>query len=279
MPDIQANGLSFHYDSRGPESEGTPVILMIMGLGVQMVLWPEPLLDALAQQGFRVVRFDLPGCGLSGVDPTGDYRDARSMQVLSALLDTLHIARATLIGNSMGGRIAWSYAAAHPERVERLVLISPDGFASPGFEYGQSAEVPFTMTLMRYVMPKPLLTMSLEPAYADPKSMTAALATRYYDLMLVPGAREAMLERMRETVLINPVPLLRTIRAPTLLLWGEKDQMIPFANAADYLAALPNATLVPLPELGHLPFEEAPARSLVPLRAFLNRTQSTLAGI
>jgi pimeloyl-ACP methyl ester carboxylesterase len=71
---------------------------------------------------------------LSSVDPANDYRDARSVQILTALLDTLHIARATLIGNSMGGRIAWSYAAAHPERVERLVLISPDGFASAGFD-------------------------------------------------------------------------------------------------------------------------------------------------
>lgn len=87
-----------------------------------------------------------------------------------------------------------------------------------------------------------------------------------------------MLTRMHETVPTNPVPLLHTIRSPTLLLWGQQDKMILFANAADYLAALPNATPVPLPGLGHLPFEEAPARSLVPLRAFLDRTNSTAAG-
>ncbi len=271
---IDVAGVRLHVRDTGPRS--APVLVMLHGFGSSLHTW-EPWADSL-QRDFRVVRFDLPGSGLSDVDPTGDYRDARSMLVLGALLDTLHIARATLIGNSMGGRIAWSYAAAHPERVERLVLISPDGFASPGFEYGKPADVPFTMSLMRYVLPKPLLTMSLEPAYADPKSMTAELATRYYDLMLVPGARAAMLERMHETVLTDPVPLLRTIRAPTLLLWGREDQMIPFTNAADYLAALPNATLVPLPGLGHLPFEEAPARSLAPLRAFLERTSSPVAG-
>ena len=271
---IDVAGVRLHVRDTGPRS--APVLVLLHGFGSSLHTW-EPWADSL-QRDFRVVRFDLPGSGLSGADPTGDYRDARSMLLLTALLDTLHIARATLIGNSMGGRIAWSYAAEHPERVERLVLISPDGFASPGFEYGTPADVPFTMTLMRYVLPKPLLTMSLEPAYADPKAMTPALATRYYDLMLVPGARDAMLARMHQTILADPVPLLRTIRVPTLLLWGQQDQMIPFANSADYLKALPNASLVALPGLGHLPFEEAPARSLVPLRAFLARTSSTLAG-
>jgi pimeloyl-ACP methyl ester carboxylesterase len=272
---IDVAGVRLHVRDTGPRS--APVLVMLHGFGSSLHTW-EPWADSL-QRDFRVVRFDLPGSGLSSIDPTGDYRDARSMQVLTALLDTLHIARATLVGNSMGGRIAWSYAAAHPDRVERLVLISPDGFASPGFEYGKAPEVPVTMTLMRYVLPKPLLTMSLEPAYADPKAMTDALARRYYDLMLVPGAREAMLERMHQTVLSDPVPILRTIHAPTLLLWGQQDQMIPFKNAADYVKALPNATLVPLPGLGHLPFEEAPARSIAPLRAFLDRTSTIVAGI
>jgi len=76
---------------------------------------------------------------------------------------------------------------------------------------------------------------------------------------------------MRQTVLTDPVPLLKTVRAPTLLLWGEQDAMIPPANAADYRAALPHSTLVTLPGLGHLPHEEDPARALVPVRAFLQR--------
>ena len=266
---ITVAGVQLHVRDTGPR--GAPVLVMLHGFGSSLHTW-EPWADSL-QGSFRVVRFDLPGSGLSSVDPANDYRDARSMQILTALLDTLHIARATLIGNSMGGRIAWSYAAAHPERVERLVLISPDGFASAGFEYGKAPEVPLSMTLMRYVLPKPLLTMSLAPAYANANAMTDALATRYYDLMLVAGAREAMLERMRQTMLVDPVPVLRTIRAPTLLLWGQQDQMIPFTNAADYVKALPNVTLIALPGLGHLPFEEAPVQSLRPLRAFLDSTR------
>jgi pimeloyl-ACP methyl ester carboxylesterase len=71
-------------------------------------------------------------------------------------------------------------------------------------------------------------------------------------------------------VLVDPRPLLAKIQAPVLLLWGERDGMIPFANAKDYLAALPHGRLVALPDLGHVPQEEAPARSLPPVLAFLS---------
>ena len=266
---IMVAGVRLHVRDTGPRN--APVLVMLHGFGSSLQTW-QPWAEALERE-YRVIRFDLPGSGLSAVDPTGNYRDARSLQVLEALLDTLRVPRATLIGNSMGGRIVWAFAAAYPSRVARLVLISPDGFASPGFEYGKAAEVPASMTLMRYVLPKWLLRMSLKPAYANPAAMTDALATRYYDMMLVPGAREAMLARMQQTVLVDPVPALRRIQAPTLLLWGDQDQMIPFSNAADYQRALPHATLAPLPGLGHLPFEEAPQRSLVPLLEFLRATQ------
>jgi len=263
-------GVSLHVRDTGPRT--APALIMLHGFGSSLHTW-EPWARAL-DSTYRVIRFDLPGSGLSAPDPTGDYADMRSMQLLAALMDTLGIRRATLIGNSMGGRIAWSFAARYPERVDQLVLISPDGFASPGFEYGKPADVPFALSLMRYVMPMPLLRMSLEPAYADRRTMTDSLATRYYDLMRAPGAREAMLQRMRQTMLINPVPLLRQIQASTLLLWGQQDEMIPFSNAADYMKALPHATLVPLPKVGHLPFEETPAAALIPLRRFLSQPLS-----
>jgi pimeloyl-ACP methyl ester carboxylesterase len=78
-----------------------------------------------------------------------------------------------------------------------------------------------------------------------------------------------MLARMQQVMLENPEPLLRRIQAPTLILWGDQDGMIPFSNAADFLRDIPHATLRPLPGLGHVPFEEDPAQSLPPVEAFL----------
>ena len=259
-----------HLRDTGPRD--APAILFFHGFGSSLHTW-EAWASAL-ESTYRVVRFDLPGNGLSDPDPTGDYSDERSLQLFLAVMDSLGLAKAGIAGHSIGGRLAWTFAARHPERVERLVLVAPDGFASPGFEYGRAADVPASLALMRYVLPKPLLTMSLEPAYADPTVMTPALATRYHEMMLAPGARQAMLARMRQTVLTDPVPQLRGIQAPTLLIWGKEDAMIPFANADDYLGALPNARLSALPGVGHVPQEERAELGLEALRDFLKATQA-----
>jgi pimeloyl-ACP methyl ester carboxylesterase len=259
-----------HLRDTGPRD--ATAILFIHGFGSSLHTWEE-WATALESQ-YRVVRFDLPGNGLSDPDPAGDYTDERSLQLIVALMDSLGLEKAAIAGHSIGGRMAWSFAARHPQRVERLVLIAPDGFASPGFEYGRAAEVPVSMDLMRYALPKPLLTMSLAPAYADPSVMTPALATRYHEMMLAPGARKAMLARMRQTVLTDPVPQLRAIQAPTLLIWGEQDAMIPFANANDYLRTLPSARLAAIPGVGHLPQEERAAEGLLALSDFLQAVQA-----
>ncbi len=260
------DGVRLHVRAEGPVN--APAVILIHGFGASLQsfdAWSRGLPD------YRVIRFDLPGSGLSAVDPTDDYTDARSLQLLLALMDDLQIERATIAGHSIGGRIAWKFAAAHPERVSRLVLISPDGFASPGFEYGRAAEVPATLGLMRYALPKSVLKMNLMPGYANPEFVTDALVSRYHDLMLAPGTRGALLRRLQQTVLEDPRPILANIHMPVLLLWGEQDAMIPVANAEDYLRALPQARIVRFPNVGHLAHEEGAAPSLAVLREFLAR--------
>ena len=261
----QVAGTRLHVRDSGPKT--TPAVILLHGFGASLHTW-EPWAAALSAD-HRVIRLDLPGSGLSPPDATGDYTDARSLQLVIALMDQLGVARASFIGHSMGGRIAWWVASHRPDRVEKLVLVAPDGFASPGFEYGKAPAVPAPLTLMRYALPEALLRMSLKPAYANPAVLTDDMSTRYHDLLLSPGARDAMLARMRQTVLTDPVPWLKKITAPTLLLWGEQDAMIPLANSADYLKAIPHAEIVALPGIGHIPHEEDPARALRAVQAFL----------
>lgn len=262
----EIEGVRLHVRAEGPVN--APVVILVHGFGASLQsfdAWSRGLPE------YRVIRFDLPAFGLSAVDPTDDYTDRRSLQLLLALMDSMNIERATLAGHSIGGRIAWKFAAAHPERIDRLVLISPDGFASPGFEYGKAADVPAMLGLMRYALPKSVLKMNLLPGYADPDFVTNALLTRYHDLMLAPGARAAMLRRLQQTVLEDPEPILASIRMPVLLLWGEQDAMIPIANAEDYLRVLPQARIVRFPGVGHLAHEEGAEASLAALRDFIAR--------
>jgi pimeloyl-ACP methyl ester carboxylesterase len=242
---------------------------LMHGFGSSLETW-EPWACSLSDR-YRVVLFDFPGSGLSEPDRTGDYGDARSLNLVKGLMQQMGIQRAALIGNSMGGRIAWKFAAAYPSLVSKLVLISPDGFASPGFEYGRPPKIPAMLQLMKYFLPKPILRANLRAAYADPARLSDAQLDRYYDLLLAPGNRRAMLARMQQTLLDDPRPILQHIQTPTLLLWGEADHMIPSSNSADYMRALPHAELVLFPDLGHVPQEEAPEESARPLEQFLSQ--------
>ncbi|MFM9927353.1 alpha/beta fold hydrolase [Variovorax sp. H27-G14] len=263
---MEISGAMLHVRDTGPK--GAPSVILIHGFASNLETW-----DAVAkvlEPAYRVIRFDLPGNGLSPPDPANNYTDARSIELLIALQNRLGLRASSVVGHSIGGRIAWTFAALHPQRVDQLVLVAPDGFASPGFSYGQPPHVSWMFKLMRYVMPKALLRSSLAPAYAEPGMVTDALITRYDDFLRAPGARQALLDRMAQTVLVDPVPLLRRIDAPTLLLWGERDAMIPVANAADYAAVLRHAQQVVIAGSGHLPQEEAPVQAAAAIRGFLD---------
>ena len=262
---LDAAGIRLRVRDTGPKT--APALILLHGFASSLETW-EAWAERLSPR-YRVIRFDLPGFGLTGADPTGDYSDARGVAIIAGLMNQLGISQATIIGNSMGGKLAWAFAAAHPERTSKLVLISPDGFASPGFDYDKKPDIPAIIGIFPYILPKPVLMMNLSPAYADPRRLDDATIERYRDMLLAPGDRRAIIARMRQAMLHDPEPVLRTIQTPTLILWGEKDALIPFSNAADYVRIMPHATLAALPGLGHVPFEEAPDVSLTPLLAFL----------
>lgn len=263
---ITVLGNQMHVRDRGPKD--APAVIMIHGFGSSLHTfegWQERLTP-----DFRTISLDLPGSGLSRPDAKGDYSDERSIALIGELMDQLRIDSATLIGNSIGGRISWRFAGAHPDRVDKLVLISPDGFASGGFEYGKAPDIPALTAIMKYFLPRYLIEANLAPAHGDPATLTSDMITRYHDLLIGPGTRQAVIDRMAQTVLVDPVPILKTINVPVLLLWGENDNLIPASHARDYLDVLPDARSVVLPDLGHVPQEEDPVGSLRPVEAFLN---------
>ena len=262
---VEAAGIRLHVRDTGPRD--APALILLHGFGGSLHTW-----DAWAARldgAFRVIRLDLPGFGLTGPDPAGDYTDARSHAVLMALMDHLGLSHAAVAGHSMGGRIAWTLAALHPERVDHLILLAPDGFASPGFQYGVAPKVPLLLRVLPYVLPSFLIRPSLAAAYADPAMVTDALLTQYRDLLLAPGVRRAILDRTAQQILVDPAPLLARIQAPVLLLWGEQDAMIPVRNADDYVRALPGALVVRFPGVGHVLHEEAAEGTVAAVRAFL----------
>lgn len=264
---INVMGVRLHVRDTGPRE--APAALLIHGFGSSLHTW-EDVAQGL-EETHRVIRLDLPGFGLTGPDPSGDYSDLRAHAVLLALLDVLGVERADVIGSSMGGRIAWSLAAAHPARVRRLVLMAPDGFASPGRPYGAVAQrKPLIAYVLPWTLPEPMLLRMLRSTYGDPERLTAETVTRTRDMLLAPGVRSAILDRMKQSGIKPPEERLRAIAAPTLLIWGDKDAAIPVGHAADYQRELRDVRLVVLPCIGHVPMEEAPGETIAALRAFLD---------
>jgi pimeloyl-ACP methyl ester carboxylesterase len=267
---IEIEGSRIHMrDTGNPQG---PVILLIHGFGASLHTWEN--WSSELEKDYRVIRFDLPGSGLSGPDQKLNYSDERSIQIILGLLETLKVKKINVVGNSIGGRIAWYFTAMHPERVDKLVLISPDGFKSFGRTYNKSPEIPGYLSMINYIFPKFVFRKNLEFAYFNQAVLTYQLFDRYYELALYPGNRQAMIDRMRQTVLKDPVPFLKKIHSPVLLLWGETDAMIPVQNAKDYMALMPQADLQVLQSMGHLPQEEDPPRSLSYLLKFLKTAPS-----
>lgn len=256
----------FVQDS-GPRD--APVVLLLHGFGASLQTWDD--WTTALQDHWRVIRIDIPGFGLSGPAVNQDYSDAADVARVIALLDQLGVQQVIIAGHSMGGRIAWNLAAAHPERVSKLVLLAPDGFPDPKAKSDKTYEVPTLMGLMPYSLPQWALRMGgVAPAFADQRKLTPQLMQRYHDMVLAPGVRGATLERMRQTRNSDPVARLQSIQVPTLLLWGEKDAFIPVSNAQDYLKAMPQAWLVTLPAVGHVLHEEAPQTSVQAVLDFLS---------
>jgi pimeloyl-ACP methyl ester carboxylesterase len=263
---IDVDGLKVYYKETGPQ--GAPALLLLHGFGSSLQAWDDWSLKL--EQKYRLIRLDLPGFGLTGASPANDYSEEKDLAILTHFVDKLGLEKFSVVGHSMGGKMAWSLAASQPERVQALVLMAPDGFPETKDIGTKPYEVPAIMGLIKYVLPKYLVQKSIEPAFVQADALNDALVNRYFDMLRAPGVRGAILERSNQTIYTDPVPRLKAIKAPTLLIWGEKDQMIPSTNAQSYANVLSNSTTVLIPKLGHLLQEEQPEKGLTAVIQFLD---------
>jgi pimeloyl-ACP methyl ester carboxylesterase len=200
--------------------------------------------------------------------------------VVDGFVATLGLEHFSLVGNSMGGGVAWRYAIGHPGKVDRLILVDSAGQPREeprpfGFRLFSS---PIAGPLARWISPRFLIARSVRDTRGDPSSVTEAQIDLYEDILLRAGNREATLRRFRRNDDADGmVQRLTEIRAPTLILWGARDSWILPKYAERFRRAIPGAELVILDGLGHVPMEEDPARSIAPARAFLARPPAAQA--
>ena len=278
MPKTRANGIELHYEEHGNPSD--PAMLLIMGFGAQLTLWPDELVEALASEGFRVIRYDNRDIGLShkfdgvkapglvkmtlmsklGLTPRVPYTLADMAADGVGLLDALGIDKAHIVGASMGGMIAQHLAAKYPGRCLSFTQI----FSTTGDPKLPAAKKEALQALV--TRPKSdaedalvehgiMLARTIgSPAYPSPedrlreRTLTSVRRsfypqgpTRHLSAIVADGDRSAM---------------LRDISVPTLVLHGEDDPLVPCEGGRATAECIPGAKLKTIPGWGHdLPLE------------------------
>lgn len=266
---IGIGGMQLHLRDEGTREGATPIVLL-HGTSASLHTW-DGWADGLRGER-RVIRFDLPGFGLTGPTPDGVYAIGRYVETVVALLDRLGVRRAILAGNSFGGQVAWQTALAHPQRVERLILVDAAGYPMAPQEVPigfRIARTPWLAPLMRVMLPRGFIESSVRNVYGDPSRVTPELVDRYYELTLRAGNRQALRERFAQAQAGPGFERIRELTLPTLILWGGQDRLIPPADGERFARDIAGSELVVFDDLGHVPQEEDPARTLAAVRAFL----------
>jgi pimeloyl-ACP methyl ester carboxylesterase len=284
VPALEKRSVTIHghevaYRFGGPEpSEGAPVLLLIHGMAGSSATWRE-VGPALTRE-YTVIAPDLLGHGASA-KPRHDYSLGAFASGLRDLLVALRIDRATIVGQSLGGGIAMQFAYQHPDRCERLVLVSSGGLG-PDVSWILRA---LTLPGVEYVMPvlfhgfvrdagdavrRKLGSFGLRAPHVEEE-------WRGYASLTDPETRQAFVKTLRAVIDLSGQSVSAHDRLylaellPTLIVWGDKDHIIPVAHAHAAHEAMPGSELVTFEHSGHFPHVEEPKRFAEVLLDFLER--------
>ncbi|WP_339659260.1 alpha/beta hydrolase [uncultured Polaribacter sp.] len=266
---IEIDEMQVHYRDEGT---GFPIVL-IHGTASSLHTWNDWTNDLA--KNYRVIRMDLPAFGLTGPNRNGDYSIESYTRFLKQFLSKIKVDKFYLAGNSLGGNIAWNYAAEYPAQIEKLILIDASGLPTnkPQPAIFKLAKTPVLNSLFLYLTPQFIIRKNMEQVYADDTKITDDLVIRYHEMALRTGNRQAFIDRAKTDFKLGEkanLEKLKSIKTQTLLIWGAQDSWIPLDNGKRMHRVLPNSKLVVLENSGHVPMEENPTESLVVLKEFLN---------
>ena len=274
MPTVHANNIDIYYEESGP-ADG-PVILLVMGLGTQMIAWPDELIEGLVARGFRVIHYDNRDVGLSqrmdgapaanlvwtmvkarfGLPIRPAYSLTDMMRDGIALLDVLGIAKAHVVGASMGGMIVQLMAAQYPERVSTMTSIMSSsgrsGLPGPRADIRKRLMTPRPSNPTREEAVRLGAESIKAISYADmerPHDAFVDMAARAFDRGYYPiGMKRQLLAIIADG---SRVEQLKTIKVPTLVVHGGADPLVPKEGSEDIARLVPGARLEIIDEMGH----------------------------
>lgn len=250
---IRLKGLDFHFTDSG---EGDRTIVLMHGWGCDHTTLASIERTAL-QCGYRVVNVDFPGFGKSQ-EPSDVWGVEEYTALIEELVSTLGIERPVLLGHSFGGRVGILYASRHPE-VDKLILVDAAGI-KPRRSLGYYRKV-YTFKFIKHMM---YLLYGREKAEKKLDARRAKAGSSDY-----AGASPMMRRILSKVVNEDLTYALPSVKAPTLLIWGENDTATPLADAKKMERPIPDAGLVSYPGCGHYSFLDNPGGFAAVLKSFL----------
>ncbi|MCK0069724.1 alpha/beta fold hydrolase [Kordiimonas laminariae] len=257
------SGAYAHYRKQGNENGET--LVLIHGSNSSLHAW-EDWVEILSSD-YLIYTVDLPGHGLTGPTPADSYTYGAFVNFLREFKAAMNIDKFIIGGSSMGGGTSLQYALMYPQDLKALVLVDPAGISAPE---GSKVDRPlafelagrwYTDWILLNITPRSIVEEGLKKGFVDQSKITEEMIDRYWELARLPGNRAATSKRFgsyRENRGDLPVS---KINLPTLLLWGEKDLLIPVEAGIEMHKRMPNSTLITFDSVGHVPMEEIPEES------------------
>lgn len=264
----EIKGMPVHYSIEG---KGKKSLLLLHGTGGSLHDW-EQWIPAL-ENDFRIIRLDLPGFGLTGPNPKNRYDRIFYQIFLESFVDRLGLRDFHIAGNSFGGFLAWNYTLENPNKVDKLILLNSSGYprgnnALPlGFRLAQNRTL---APVINKITPRFLVRNTILKAYEDDSKVSEELVDRFFELLLREGNRDAMVGKMQQINTDN-WQQIKKIKAPTLIMWGDKDEIIPVEDAYRFHKDIAKSEFVMYENIGHMPMEETPIRSAKDVLEFLDK--------
>jgi pimeloyl-ACP methyl ester carboxylesterase len=269
-------GFHVHYRDEGDLNQ--PLLVLLHGFGDSFTSW-EGWVAALKTK-FHIISVDFPGHGLTRA-PVGFQLSGDGLaDFVDDFATKLALPKFAVAGNSMGGGVAWQLAVRHPDRINALILVDAAGFPNekPPAEIPLAFKIlqyPIGRALLRNIDNRPLIDEGLKTDVFDKSLITPAMVDRWAAFQRAPGHRAILMAVNPRAQSQATADLIGTIKVPTLVLYGESDPLIEPASARKFATAIPGATLITYPRVGHLPQIEIPQRSAGDAGTFLG---TVLAG-
>ena len=263
---MDIDGMQVHYRVEG---EGEPLVL-IHGTGAMLQTW-DAWVNLLSPH-YKIIRMDIPAFGLTGPRADGVYNDSMYVNFIDQFVKKLGVDSFNLAGNSLGGLIAWKYAAAYPQKVKKLILVDPAGFhevndKGGSFIFKLARNWPNLTDLVSKIGTHYFIEHTLKEVYCDDSKITQQEKTMYAELNRREGNRHSFVERAKY-VHQSSEDELKPITSPTLIMWGKEDVLIDVAEA-EHFKKIANSSLVVYDKVGHCPQEETSERSAADVMRFL----------